>query len=475
MLQKSIFYKHPLLYQQALKIIHGKKLNERYRLIASFIKKEEKILEPGCGTALLVNFLAEQSSYSGFDLNKKFIEYAQKKYKKANFYIGDILDKTSYSPTDVVVVCDVLHHISPDKRKVFINYCFKAAKKKLIICEPKGENTLSLGKRFFNYFEQDGINQIHSTFLWNEEEFLKEINNGFGIIPNQTQRKIEKIGKDIVCVFFKTEVALKTKKISAIIPVFNEEKTVKKIVEAFLKSELIDEVICVNDGSTDRSREILESFGKRIKLINLRKNKGKGYALAKGVESAKGEIVVFWDADFPDLSVKHIETLIRPALREDFKAIFGVPIKNKLNLSLPTRVFLTGERVYHRDFLLPHLEKMKKTRFGVEVFLNRLVDKKDIKIFPLEGLTFPYKYEKRNISQASKEYLAEAIEIAKELSKSIKLLPEDIKIINDLKENLTFQELKLKIQKIKNKEIKTILKNYILKYIKFIKNFQKEN
>ena len=107
------------------------------------------------------------------------------------------------------------------------------------------------------------------------------------------------------------------KSVSAIIPVFNEEKTVKKVVEVFQNSfDLIDEIICVNDGSTDKSLEILESFGDRIKLINLKRNKGKGYALAKGVEKSTNELVIFFDADFPNLSKKHIKTLIEPTLKK---------------------------------------------------------------------------------------------------------------------------------------------------------------
>ena len=70
------------------------------------------------------------------------------------------------------------------------------------------------------------------------------------------------------------------KTVSAIVPVFNEEKTVKVVVETLLASKLISEVICVNDGSTDKGLEILKSFGRKIKLIDLKRNHGKGFALS---------------------------------------------------------------------------------------------------------------------------------------------------------------------------------------------------
>ncbi len=262
----------------------------------------------------------------------------------------------------------------------------------------------------------------------------------------------------------------KKKTISAIIPVFNEEKTVKKVVEVFLNSsDLIDEIICVNDGSTDKSLEILESFRNKIKLINLKRNKGKGCALAKGIEKASSELVVFFDADFPNLSKKHVRILIEPVLKKKYKTILGVPVKNKLNLSLPTRIFLTGERIYPRKLLLPLLEEMKKTKFGVEVFLNKLANKKETKIVYLKGLSFPYKHDKREPSQALKESIMEAVEIAEEFAKREGILPRDINIIKSLNQSITIKKIEAKIKKIKNKQIREILENYVLKYLNFFR------
>ena len=89
--------------------------------------------------------------------------------------------------------------------------------------------------------------------------------------------------------------------ISAIIPVFNEEKTVGEIIETLL-TDLVDEIICVNDGSSDESLNILKSFGTNIKLINLKRNYGKGFALAAGIKRAKGDFVAFFDSDLLNLS-----------------------------------------------------------------------------------------------------------------------------------------------------------------------------
>ncbi|OGH23696.1 MAG: hypothetical protein A2958_02935 [Candidatus Levybacteria bacterium RIFCSPLOWO2_01_FULL_38_13] len=67
----------------------------------------------------------------------------------------------------------------------------------------------------------------------------------------------------------------KKPQVSAIVPVFNEGGRVGKVIDTLLKSDLIDEVICINDGSSDGSLKILKGFGNKIKLINFKKIKVK--------------------------------------------------------------------------------------------------------------------------------------------------------------------------------------------------------
>lgn len=254
------------------------------------------------------------------------------------------------------------------------------------------------------------------------------------------------------------------KSISAIVPVFNEEKTVAKVVKTLLKSTLINEVICVNDGSTDKSLAILKKFGDKIQLINLKRNHGKGFALVVGIKKSRGEIITFFDADLINLSEKYIKTLLKPILNNsNIKTVLGYPSKD----SLMPAVFmnLTGERAYYRRDLLPHLHQMAKSKFGVEVFLNNLFDKKETQKIPLKGLKGLYKYEKHDSSVAFKEYLGEAVEIVKEIGRRESFLPKDKRIITNLAKVTSFKELENKIRKIRNKQIKQILEKYVLKYI----------
>jgi glycosyltransferase involved in cell wall biosynthesis len=112
-------------------------------------------------------------------------------------------------------------------------------------------------------------------------------------------------------------------KVSAIIPVYNEEKTVAGVIKTLLASKMIDEIIGINDGSTDRSLRILKGFGKKIILIDYKRNRGKGFALAQGIKKAKGEIVAFFDADLVNLSEVHIEKLVSPLLKKEATVALG--------------------------------------------------------------------------------------------------------------------------------------------------------
>ena len=97
--------------------------------------------------------------------------------------------------------------------------------------------------------------------------------------------------------------------ISIIIPAFNEELLIESTVESiseFLEKNFDDsEIIIVNDGSTDNTKSIIENLiaknnGKiNLKLVNSKRNRGKGYSIKQGMIQSTGEVRVFMDADLP--------------------------------------------------------------------------------------------------------------------------------------------------------------------------------
>lgn len=98
--------------------------------------------------------------------------------------------------------------------------------------------------------------------------------------------------------------------VSLIIPAHNEEECVGHVVNAAKKVREIDEIIVVDDGSVDNTSKVAKKAG--AKTIVLKQNRGKGYAMKMGAAQAKGEILLFLDADLKNISSNKIRKIIDP-------------------------------------------------------------------------------------------------------------------------------------------------------------------
>lgn len=120
--------------------------------------------------------------------------------------------------------------------------------------------------------------------------------------------------------------------LSILIPVYNEEKTVNKIVEIVKKVELPKEIIereiiIIDDCSKDKTIGIVEKI-EDIKLIKHEKNKGKGGAIKTGIKEAKGDIIIIQDADL-EYNPNDYSELLGPILRNETKVVYGSRFLNK--------------------------------------------------------------------------------------------------------------------------------------------------
>ena len=115
-------------------------------------------------------------------------------------------------------------------------------------------------------------------------------------------------------------------KLSVIIPCFNEEKTLKIIVDRVLSfKEIEKEIIIVDDCSTDNSKSIINELSNsysEIRGIYLKKNSGKGSALKKGFELVSGDVVLIQDADL-EYDPKDYSALIKPFKNTDADVVYG--------------------------------------------------------------------------------------------------------------------------------------------------------
>lgn len=116
-------------------------------------------------------------------------------------------------------------------------------------------------------------------------------------------------------------------KLSIIIPVYNEEKTIENLLQKVsnvrLPGKIKKEIIIVDDGSTDKTRKILSKF----QSLRHDRNQGKGAAIRTGLKRVTGDYVVIQDADL-EYDPKDFSKLLQPILEKNAKVVYGTRLMN---------------------------------------------------------------------------------------------------------------------------------------------------
>jgi len=184
-------------------------------------------------------------------------------------------------------------------------------------------------------------------------------------------------------------------KTAAIIPAFNEERTIGSVIETVWQVPLIDEIIVVSDGSTDGTAHIAETMG--VRVVSLPENLGKGGAMMVGVNSTTADVVLFLDADLIGLRPMHVADLLLPVLEGRAEMTVGIFEQGRLATDLAQFIapFLSGQRAVKRE-LVRQLSNLELTRFGVEVALTRFAKTAGISVVEVElrDMTHVMKEEK---------------------------------------------------------------------------------
>jgi len=112
-------------------------------------------------------------------------------------------------------------------------------------------------------------------------------------------------------------------KLSVLMPVYNEESTIEKIIDKVKRVNIDKQIIIVDDGSTDRTGDILEKFKHGdIKIIQHARNQGKGTAIRTAIPYVEGEVTIIQDADL-EYDPEDYHRLIRPITEGKAEIVYG--------------------------------------------------------------------------------------------------------------------------------------------------------
>ncbi|MBU6321619.1 MAG: glycosyltransferase [Patescibacteria group bacterium] len=162
-------------------------------------------------------------------------------------------------------------------------------------------------------------------------------------------------------------------RVSCIIPAYNEGARIGSVLKAVVGHPLVDEVIVIDDGSDDDTGDRIRAFPS-ARLISQERNEGKSRAIADGTRAARGEYLLFLDADLIGLTPVDVTALLKPVL--DGRADTSISLRR--DALLPWRVigldYLSGERVIPRKIIDSHIVTIAHlSGFGLESFLNDLI------------------------------------------------------------------------------------------------------
>lgn len=189
--------------------------------------------------------------------------------------------------------------------------------------------------------------------------------------------------------------------VSVVIPAYNEADRIGAVLEPVLRSSLVDEIIVVDDGSSDGTAEQAEKFP--VRVLRLEGNRGKAAALEAGVAHAKNDVFLFLDADLVGLRSEHVDRLVRSFVDGRLDMVVGVFSDGRRNTDFAQKInpYASGQRVLPRRLWERANENVHKMNFGIEIALSRLAAKEGWakEYVKLDGVTHVLKEEKRGFAR----------------------------------------------------------------------------
>ena len=215
--------------------------------------------------------------------------------------------------------------------------------------------------------------------------------------------------------------------LSVIIPCFNEKDTIEEIIARVKKVRIKKEIIIVDGGSTDGTKEILkENLSKKVDKIIYTKTIGKGEAVSKGIKKATGDIIIIQDADL-EYDPNDYKKIIKPIIDDKVDVCYGSRFLEKGNSTgykknYIANKFLTKLSNFYNKLRVTDMEtcykafkkevikkiKIEEKKFGMEPEITAKVKKMGCRFMEV-----PISYYPRTLEEGKKMSFFDGIEAIK--------------------------------------------------------------
>lgn len=253
--------------------------------------------------------------------------------------------------------------------------------------------------------------------------------------------------------------------VTLVIPALNEEKSIAKVIKKAKEVPEITEIIVIDDGSKDQTSKIAKSLG--VEVVSHHKNLGKGEAIRTGIAHARGDIIVFLDADLKNIEIKKIRALILPIIKNkaDFtKGIFTrargriteFAVRPMMEVIYPEKSFkqpISGQFAGRKEFL----EKIEiEPKWGIDIAILLDAIKTGQRVLEVNmGVLVHKKRPDSEVAKTSKEVLETILKKSGYMYNKNKAIIFSDKTL--IKRNKLDENSKMLLEELKKKKIKTIL------------------
>ncbi|MBT9129907.1 MAG: 4,4'-diaponeurosporenoate glycosyltransferase [candidate division WS2 bacterium] len=169
------------------------------------------------------------------------------------------------------------------------------------------------------------------------------------------------------------------KKASVIIPAYNEEPRIGQVIQAVIQSELVGEIIVINDGSTDMTSE--SAINNTDYLVEFKKNSGKSNALITGAKLSSYEVLLFIDADITNLKPHHLDSLLTPVFTGEVDTSIGVFKGGRLitDFTQALTPALNSQRAIKRETFFLMKDSLQGKGYAIEPLIYKNIRKMGLK------------------------------------------------------------------------------------------------